>query len=176
FALRVVHGDLHGANSERGRFRDFVKGTLFHLIADYRKQQRKWSRSLPAHGARLIAGAEDRDSDRHFVESWCDDLLAPTWAALAKIEGATGQPLHAVLRFRADHPEMRSPQLAKELSTRLGRPFTAVGIRQTLHRARRKFAGLLVDEVIQSLENATAQELEQELIELGLLEYCRPAL
>jgi RNA polymerase sigma factor (sigma-70 family) len=40
FVLRLIHGDLRGANPQRGRFRNFVKGTLFHLIADYRKQQR----------------------------------------------------------------------------------------------------------------------------------------
>src|SRR5262249_55405560 len=34
FAFRVLHGDLRGADPKRGRFRDFVKGTLFHLIAD----------------------------------------------------------------------------------------------------------------------------------------------
>src|SRR5689334_2589204 len=39
FALRLLHGDLRGANPQRGRFRNFVKGTLFHLVADYRKQQ-----------------------------------------------------------------------------------------------------------------------------------------
>src|SRR6516162_305720 len=42
FALRLVRGDLRGANPELGRFRNFVKGTLFHLVADYYQQQRKW--------------------------------------------------------------------------------------------------------------------------------------
>src|SRR5438046_2124441 len=42
FAFRVLHGDLRGADPQRGRFRNFVKGTLFHLIADYRKKQREW--------------------------------------------------------------------------------------------------------------------------------------
>src|SRR5262245_42926116 len=37
FAIRLVRGDLRGADPQRGRFRQFVKGTLFHLIADYRK-------------------------------------------------------------------------------------------------------------------------------------------
>jgi hypothetical protein len=34
----------------------------------------------------------------------------------------------------------------------------------------------LLDEVRHSLENPEADHLEEELIELGLLEYCRPAL
>jgi RNA polymerase sigma-70 factor (ECF subfamily) len=176
FALQLVQGRLRGADPQRGRFRNFVKGTLFHLIADHRKQQREWAQPLPEEGAALAADPDEVESDRHFVESWRDELLARAWAALAEIDAKTGQPFHAVLRFRADHPDMRSPQMAKQLTAQLGRPFTAVGIRQTLHRAREKFADLLLDEVIQSLENPTGEQLEQELVELGLLDYCRPAL
>src|SRR5262249_46397482 len=36
FALRFVRGDLFkNASPERGRFRDFVKTSVFHLIVDY---------------------------------------------------------------------------------------------------------------------------------------------
>ena len=176
FALRLLHGDLRGADPQRGRFRNFVKGTLLHLIADYRKRQRDWPGPLPDEGAALAANTKGVESDAQFVESWCDELLARAWAALAEIDAATGQPFYAVLRFRADHPQMRSPQLAEELTVQLGRPFTAVGVRQVLHRARGKFADLLLDEVTHSLENPTAEQCVQELVELGLLEYCRPAL
>src|SRR5438132_3830592 len=176
FALHLVRGKLRGANPKYGRFRNFVKGTLFHLIADYRKQQRKWPRPLPAKRAALAVRPEELECDRRFVESWCDELLARSWAALAEVEAATGRPFHAVLRFRAEHPEMRSPQMAEQLAARLGRPFTAAGVRQILHRAREKFADLLLQEVTDSLENPTAEQLEQELVELGLLDYCRPAL
>jgi DNA-directed RNA polymerase specialized sigma24 family protein len=176
FALRLLHGDLRGADPQRGRFRNFVKGTLFHLVADYRKQQRNWPEPLPADGAALAANLQDVESDRQFVESWGDELLARAWAALAELEARTGQPFYAVLRFRADHPELRSPQLAQQLTAQLGHPFTAAGIRQALHRAREKFADLLLDEVTHSLENPTAEQFVQELVELSLLDYCRPAL
>jgi len=176
FALQLLHGDLHGANPKRGRFRNFVKGTLFHLIADYRKQRLGWPGPLPADDAALAANLEDVASDRQFMESWCDELLARAWAALAAIETASGQPLYAVLRFRADHPDIRSPQMAEQLAAQLGRPFTAAGVRQALHRAREKFADRLLNEVSHSLHNPTAEHLEQELADLGLLDYCRPAL
>jgi RNA polymerase sigma-70 factor (ECF subfamily) len=176
FALQLVHGDLHGADPRRGRFRNFVKGTLFHLVADYRKQQRQWPGPLPADAIALAATPDDVETDRLFVESWCDELLARAWAMLGEIEATTGQPFYAVLRFRADHPEMRSPQMAEQLGVQRGRPFTAAGVRQILHRAREKFAGLLLDEVIHSLDYPTAEQLEQELAELGLLDYCRAAL
>jgi RNA polymerase sigma-70 factor (ECF subfamily) len=176
FAVQLLHGDLRGANPQRGRFRNFVKGMLFHLVADYRKQQRQWPGPLPGDGAALVAHAEEVESDHRFVESWRDELLARAWAALAAVEARTDQPFYAVLRFRADHPDMRSPQLAEQLTTQLGRPFTAAGVRQVLHRAREKFAALLLDAVADSLENPTGEQLEEELVELGLLDYCRPAL
>jgi RNA polymerase sigma-70 factor (ECF subfamily) len=176
FALRLLHGDLHGANHQRGRFRNFVKGTLFHLIADYRKRLREWPGPLPDDSAVLANYPEDVDCDRQFVESWSDELLARAWEALAETDARTGQFFYAVLRYRADHPKIRAPILAEHFAAQLGRPFTASGIRQILHRAREKFAALLLDEVIHSLENPDAEKLEEELIELGLHEYCRPAL
>src|SRR5205085_3038732 len=42
FSFHLIHGDLRGADPQRGRFRNFVKGTLFHLVADYWKQRREW--------------------------------------------------------------------------------------------------------------------------------------
>ena len=176
FTLRLLRGNLRGANPERGTFRNFVKGTLFHLIADYRKQQQRWPGPLPENGVALATSPQDADADRSFVESWCDDLLARSWAALVAIEARTGQPYYAVLRFRADHPEMRAPQLAEQLTAQMGRPFTPAGVRQIIHRARERFATLLLDEVADSLENPTAEQLAEELAELRLLDYCRPAL
>src|SRR5437899_3569831 len=84
FALQLVHGDLRGANPQRGRFRNFVRGTLLHLVADYRKQQQKWPKPLPADGAHLAASSDEMQSDRPFVEGWRDELLARAWAALAE--------------------------------------------------------------------------------------------
>src|SRR5262245_13036501 len=35
FACQLLEGDLGGADPQRGRFRNFVKGVLFHLVAKY---------------------------------------------------------------------------------------------------------------------------------------------
>src|SRR5260370_23847891 len=34
FALRFLRGDFNRADRERGRFRNFIKTSLFHLIVD----------------------------------------------------------------------------------------------------------------------------------------------
>lgn len=66
--------------------------------------------------------------------------------------------------------------MAEQLSADLGKPLRADAVRQTLHRAREKFAALLLDEVLHTLREPTVETLEAELIDIGLLEYCRPAL
>ena len=175
FAVRLLHGDLRGADPHRGRFRDFVKGTLLHLVADYRKRQQRWPIPLPADGLAVVESVEP-EFDAAFADSWRDELLARAWAALAAADGRTGQPFSAVLRFRADHPDMRSPELAEHLADRLGRPLSAAGVRQVLHRAREKFAELLLVEVGRVLDDPTPAAVEQELADLSLLDYCRPAL
>jgi hypothetical protein len=60
--------------------------------------------------------------------------------------------------------------------TQLGKPVTADSARQLLHRARRRFAELLIDEVTHSLGTHEPGQVAEELIELGLMSYCRSAV
>jgi hypothetical protein len=71
---------------------------------------------------------------------------------------------------------MRSPELAEALSERLGRPITAGGLRMALQRSRQRFVEFLLEEVTRSLGAPTPDELEEELVDLGLLAYCGPVL
>jgi RNA polymerase sigma-70 factor (ECF subfamily) len=173
FGLSLVKGAFHRADPERGRFRDYVKTVLFHLVADYRKQQMGRDRSLAPDSPELATlASRDDDAERRFRESWREELLSRAWEALAE-----AQPVfYAVLRCRAAHPKLPSAQLASEVSRQLGKTFSADSVRQTLHRARDKFAELLIDEVAQSLEPPTAEQVAEELRDLKLLAYCQPVL
>jgi RNA polymerase sigma-70 factor (ECF subfamily) len=173
FALKLVRGEFKSADPQRGRFRYYIKAALFHLISRYRKKQQRQPRSLSC-SAPEPAGPDTsaEDSDRRFLESWRHQLLTRTWEALAQ-----AQPVyHAVLHFRAEHPKMASADMARQLSCQLDKPLTADGVRQALHRARDRFAQLLLDEVAQSLEFPRREEVEEELRDLNLLAYCQPAL
>jgi RNA polymerase sigma-70 factor (ECF subfamily) len=172
FALRLVSGRFRNVDRTRGRFRDYLKSALYHLIVDYRKQRAKELLPLPAADEPAVRPLSQTESEKEFLESWRDHLLARSWKQLAAFEKVTGQPVHAVLRLRVDNPKMRSPELAESLAAKVGKPFTADAARQALHRARQKFADLLIDEVVQSLKEPTFQQLEDELIDLKLLEFC----
>jgi RNA polymerase sigma-70 factor (ECF subfamily) len=173
FAVSLVRGEFRGAQPERGRFRNYVKGVLFHLVCRWQKQRQRLPRPV-APGSEAFAGlaAPDDDADRAFNENWRDELLARTWEALA----ACQPTYHAVLRYRAAHPEVHSAEMATELTRQLGKPLTPDGVRQTLRRARDRFAELLVEEVARSLDSSAADQVEDELRDLGLLEHCRGAL
>jgi hypothetical protein len=116
------------------------------------------------------------EAEQAFLESWCEELLHRAWGGLADIERKTGQPCWSVLRLRTDHPFWSSAELAEQLGARLGKPYSVHAVRQVLHRAREKFTDLLLSEVVQSMEDHSPELLEQELLDLGLLDYCRSAL
>jgi RNA polymerase sigma-70 factor (ECF subfamily) len=176
FALRLVRGDFKNADPGRGRFRDFVRTSLFHLIVDYQKRRQSGPRALPDDAPDRAAEAADLTSDREFLARWREELMSRAWEGLAEMEREAGQPYYTVLRFKAENPDVRSAEAARLLGVQLGKPLTDVGVRKTLERARDRFADLLLDEVARSLQTAEADRLEQELIDLDLLPYCKPAL
>src|SRR5439155_13444225 len=138
----------------------------------YRKRQQKLPQPLADHSPALDALAAPAEEETAFSSCWRDELLARTWYALAQ-----AQPTYfTVLHFRAGHPDLSSDEMAEKLTVQLGKPMTAAGCRQTLRRARERFADLLLDEVARSVDPPTADRVADELLELNLLEYCRPAL
>jgi RNA polymerase sigma-70 factor (ECF subfamily) len=177
FALRFLRGDFRHADPARGRFRDYLKRALRNLALEHRKRAvgrlRSMGQEIPEPGD---DGAAAGEWDRQFRDSWRQTLLDHAWRAIADAQKADEPPYHDVLRLRADHPELRSEALAERLSAHLGRPVTAGWVRQVLRRARARFVAALQAEVERSLELPTADEVERELGEIGLLDYCRPAM
>lgn len=169
FAVALVGGGLRGADPGRGRFRDYVKTVLRNLVAKHHARRK---RRPQTDGGGLEAVAAPAGADDLLDVEWRAGLLARAWAALADAHPAG----HAVLRFRAAHPDLGSDAMAAALSRDGGRPVTREAVRQTLHRARKQFARLLVDEVGRSVADPTPEAVARELSDLGLLEYCKPAL
>jgi hypothetical protein len=114
-------------------------------------------------------------SEVAFRDAWREQLLAKAWDALATFERATGQPVHTVLRLRADRPDSTAEGLAALLATALGREVDGGWVRKRVHLARRKFAELLVEEVRQTIDPSDPGGLTDELMDLGLYDYCREA-
>jgi RNA polymerase sigma factor (sigma-70 family) len=179
FALKFVRGDFGNADPTRGKFRAFVKTIVYRLIVDYQRRSKKLIREGQMHSNIAepeIDEARASGDDALFQSSWRDELLARCWQKLADDERKSGKPYHSVLRYRVDHPDLRSPELAAGLSKQLGKEINAGAVRVLLHRSRELFGEMLLDEVADSLESGSLDDAEQELIDLELHEYCKPAL
>jgi RNA polymerase sigma-70 factor (ECF subfamily) len=176
FALRFLRGDFKNADPGKGRFRDFLKRALYRLMVDHHRARRARPRSLGDEPEPAVdADAGDQELDRQFLQSWREQLMAHAWSALDRVQERRGQPFADVLRLRVARPNLRSPQLAEQLSEVLRRPVSSGWVRLNLHRARDMFVKALLDEVKRSL-GSHPQRLEEELSELGLLEYCQSVL
>jgi RNA polymerase sigma-70 factor (ECF subfamily) len=189
FAVRVLQADpfLKRADPERGRFRDYLKAVLRRMVVDYYREQQRENRKREffVEGSErepAEESTESPDDDQRFLECWRQELIAKAWTALEEAERRSGKPHAMLLRLQEEQPGLRSAQLAAALTARLGRPFTAAGVRQLVHRGRELFGDLLVTEVARSLQlglstPADVDRVEGELIDLGLLlSYSKAAL
>ncbi len=177
FALKFVRGDYGNATPEKGRFRSFLKTSVYHLIIDHQRRRGRQQKLAPLiDEPPEVAESVDSPQDEAFLQSWRADLLERVWAMLEQQQTASGKPYHTVLRVRVEHPEVRSPELAELVGQKMDKPITAGTVRVMLCRAREKFGDLLIDEVAHSLADATPEQVEEELIDLDLWRYCKPAL
>ena len=176
FAVRFVKGDYSSADPSRGRFRNFLRTILVRLVVEHHRR-RKRNKSVQADvdfAEPAIVDPPNEEDD--FTDVWRNGLLKRTWDALEALEQRKGKPMFTVMHARVENPGMNSSQLANRVSTQLGKNITTSNLRVMLHRARDEFAKLLLDEVAQTVDQPSRTVVEEELIELGLLEYCRPAL
>lgn len=170
FALRFVSGAFQSADPERGRLRDYLKRALRNLVVDY--QREKSAGGLPLGDIEPVAETATGQDDDMFVNIWREELISRALDALAAEEGKDGKRLYTVLRFRMDNPKMRSPEMAEALAARVGKKITPGWVRKRLLLARQRLVELLLAELTETLDRPTREEIEQELIDLKLLEYC----
>lgn len=178
FAVRFLTGKYDSADAERGRFRSFLKTILFRLVAEHHRKKGR-DKSV-AMGSLMPDAADDGSSDKiadsEFNKVWSDELLKKAWAGLAQLEERTGRPLFTVMQVKVENPELKSPQIAELVSEKTGKELSTGNARVILHRAREQFADLLVDEVQQSLKTDDVDRVADELRDLNLYSYCKPAI
>lgn len=178
--VKENHPFLRRADPEKGRFRDYLRRVLQRMVIDYwRQRQREADRHHElSSGAEANVAAPAPDvgaDDEDFRRAWIDELLSHAWQSLQKVEKAKGQPYFVLLLHRAQHPSDTSEIMARHFGPLLNRPLTAENVRQLLHRGQELLSDLLVQETARSLEEklgepASADRVEEELIDLGLFD------
>ncbi len=177
-SFKLARGDFRSADPNRGRFRKFLKTALYNLIIDFQRKKKRLPRQLPEVFPEPADDVETIpfESDAQFHAIWRDGLMDHAWSGLAEYERLKGKPLFTLLKYRIDNPTVRSREMAVIFSSEIGKDVDDNWIRKRLFEARDKFTDLLLDGVEQSLEHPTYHNVEQELIDLGLLKFCQDAL
>ncbi len=175
--VRMLRGDFGQADPGRGRFRDLLKVSVKNMVRTH------WERKRRRSGVGLdIEKLDDQFATSEKIEAdwnqnWRRHALDMTWKALEAFQQQTpGCIYYTLLRLRAAHPNDDSAQLAERLSAATNRPWRADALRQQLRRTRLRFAQLLIEEVAGSLAKPSPEAVEEELIELGLMEFVKDFL
>ena len=173
FFVRVVERGFEHARPEHGRFRDYLKIAVRNAALSHLRRKQRQPQTLNA----LQCIVPDGAADREWLREWQTCVLERAWRALERHQRVSPDNLfHTVLRAHVDHPDDDSRILADRVATAAGRPLSSEAYRKQLSRARRQFALLIVDEVVQTLKSPTSEEIMEELTEIGLRDYVAPYL
>ncbi len=162
FWTKLLTHKLAGADENKGRFRDYLRTVLHRLIIDHFRARKL--QPLPP-GDLLDPSRPDDEYDR----VWRETVLKRVWSRLETYEAQTPKNRYAtVLRMRVNEPTSPIDEMAVRLSQRLNASITPEGLRKTLQRARTKFLELLIQELRDTLNPATREDIEAEIFDLGL--------
>jgi hypothetical protein len=175
FFLWVTQHGFPRARKDRGRFRDYLKVTVRNAALNYVTRKKAPERSsvdlsqFPAESQSI--------PDREWIVEWRQCLLEKAWQGLKEHQDQAAQSwFYDVLQLKVANPEADSKTLAERASTLLGKPMRPDAFRKQLSRARHLFAELLVKEIAQTLDRPTPQQIEEELVDLGLMSFVRDFL
>ncbi len=177
YAKLLAGGSFARVEPARGKFRWYLKKTLSNLVNDYWRRVKR-TRHLPIDAGFVEPEAPPEPEpfdEREFTAAWRRDLQERAWARLKQHERQTGKPLYTLLRHKVLHRDCRSYQMAEEFASLLGPSASANKVRKLLHQARGLYSEMLFLGVAETIENPSSEALEEELIELDLLKYCRDA-
>jgi RNA polymerase sigma factor (sigma-70 family) len=170
FMVKILDGQFqHWPGT--GRFRDYLKTAVRNAACDFLRQKGRAKQAgnleqLPDRGS---AAGESGDV---WLDLYRRAVLDAAFRQLrSHQEGHEHNVFCTLLRLRAEDGDAASTELADRLSRATGRAYTAENTRQQLHRARRLFAELLVEEVRQALGEPANQDIAAELQSLGLMTY-----
>lgn len=177
FAIKFLRGDFKTADPSKGKFRSFVKTVLFRMVAThFRKLGSRKVINVGEVPEKEHLDPSQYEDDEAFIQAWRNDVLENTWNSLETVESEGGPQYNTVLRARVGNPVADSDELAAIVSKETGREISSGNVRVLVHRSRDSFAALMMKNIANSLENPTREAVENELIELRLIDYCREQL
>lgn len=171
FFLWISEHGLPRASKNRGRFRDYLKKVVRNKALNFLRD--KQSCVSDADLLNVPAPEDTRSTgDREWLLHWRSCLLQRAWQRLEDYQQHSPKGRYfTVLQLCATYPGEDSQQLAARAGSVVGGTLSAHAFRKQVSRARRVFAELLVNEVAKTLDDPAPHDVEEELVDLGLMPY-----
>jgi RNA polymerase sigma-70 factor (ECF subfamily) len=155
----------------KGRFRDYLKTAARNAAVTYLRKQGRLPTATDLE-PQADPHSTDEAADRALTSEWQRCVLDRVWRELEAHERQSpGNLCYTVLQIVAEFPHEDSPKQAQIASQRAKRTLSAEAFRKQVSRARRLMADLILTEVARSIAAPTAEDVEGELVELGLWNY-----
>ena len=163
--LKMIIAHLVSAgfsDQKHERLRDF-------LLRSIRSAARNRLKEMPVSDQPDIDVNQLTTDSKQWVHYWREGLLERAWRALERIEHATpNRPLFSVLHCATANPQATSAMLVIQIATETGLQTDEANVQRTLPEARAIFAQMLADEVADTLEKPTQEDVKKEINALGL--------
>ncbi|MGI9473706.1 MAG: hypothetical protein ACR2NZ_19345 [Rubripirellula sp.] len=149
-------------DQKQGKLRDF-------LLRGIRSAARTRANEIPEDKRPELKLDEVTFESKQWIAYWRDGLLERAWRSLERKEHAeTDPPLFSVLHCATAKPQATPAMLVVQIAAETGVQIDELTVQQSLPEARAAFAQLVADEVAETLENPTGEDVKREIGRLGL--------
>ena len=164
-SLKILLAHLVNAGfgeHKTGKLRDFlirgVRSCAKARIADLPENER------PDVSLDSVTAASDQ-----WLGFWRDCLMERAWRALEWHEHANpDSPVYSVLFAMKSNPKINITQLVQQVSKEVGIEADADMVNRAIPLARSMFAQLIADEVVETLESPSKEDVKEEIRLLGM--------
>lgn len=177
FFLSIAERGFPRFKRDKGRFRDYLKVSVRNAALNYLRKRRSYKEVELQRVSEEVRGERKSNLDRLWSTHWQKCLLDRAWQALKNCENQFAEAsYYKVLYLCTAFPSEDSTSLAARASKLFRKPVRPESYRRLLSRARRRFAELLLAELVQTLDAPNPENIEDELNDLGLMACVRKFL
>lgn len=164
-SLKILLAHLVSAGfgeHKRGKLRDF-------LIRGVRSCAKARLVDLPENERPSVDLGSITLESEEWLGYWRDCLLERAWRALERYEHANpDSPVYSVLFAMKANPNINLTQLVQQVSKETGHDVDEETVNRAVPAARSMFAQLIADEVVETLESPTKDDVKTEIQLLGM--------
>ena len=164
-ALKLLLGHLVSVGfgeHKQGRLRDF-------LLRGIRSAAKSRVGEMPESNRSAISLDNVTLESKQWLTYWREGLLERAWRSLERQEHAEPEPpVYSVLHAVTSNPQATPAMLVVQIASDTGINTDEATVQATLPVARALFAQLIADEVAETLESPSGDDVKKEISQLGL--------